>query len=148
MLYTESDSLFFHFFVEDLTQEINARLSLRDAFDFSVISPNHFSNLKRAGRELHAGEVSYFKEETKGETIVEFVVLRYKIFSFSVRGIRAYFRAELPDGCSAQNSVKGRGALSNQTLQAPRLLANVQWWSPFKFGQLPHRLQTPPGAPK
>ena len=84
MLYTDTDSFFLHFFVEDLAKEINARLHLRDAFDFSEISPGHLSNLGRAGAGLHAGEVGYFKDETKGDTIVEFVGLRPKMYSFTV----------------------------------------------------------------
>ena len=76
MLYTDTDSFFLHFFLEDLAKEINARPHLRDAFDFSEISPGHLSNLGRAGAELHVGEVGYFKDETKGYPIVEFVGLR------------------------------------------------------------------------
>ena len=84
MLYTDTDSFFLHFFVEDLAKEINARPHLRDAFDFSEISPGHLSNLGRAGAGLHAGEVGYFKDETKGDPIVEFVGLRPKMYSFTV----------------------------------------------------------------
>ena len=52
----DTDS-FFHFFVEDIAKEINARSYLRNAFDFSEISSEHLSNLGRAGAGLHAGEV-------------------------------------------------------------------------------------------
>ena len=83
MLYTGTDSFFLHFFVENLA-EINARPHLRDAFDFSEISLGHLSNLGRAGAGLHAGEVGYFKYETKGDPIVEFVGLRPKMYSFTV----------------------------------------------------------------
>ena len=62
MLYTDTDSFFLHFFVEDLAKEINARPHLRDAFDFSEISPGHIFYLGRAGAGLHAGEVGYFKD--------------------------------------------------------------------------------------
>ena len=84
MLYTDTDSFFLHFFVEDLAKEINARPQLRDAFDFSEISPGHLSNLGRSGAWLHAGEVGYFKDETKSDPIVEFVGFRPKMYSFSV----------------------------------------------------------------
>ena len=70
MLYTDTDSFFLHFFVEDLAKEIIACPHLRDAFDFSEISLGHLSNLGRAGAGLHAGEVGYFKDETKGDPIV------------------------------------------------------------------------------
>ena len=79
MLYTDTDSFFLHFFVEDLAKEINARPHLRDAFDFSEISQRHLSNLGRAGAGLHAGKVGYFKDETTGDPIVEFVGLRPKM---------------------------------------------------------------------
>ena len=84
MLYTDTDSFFLHFFVEDLAKEVNARPHLRDALDFSEISPGHLSNLGRAGAGLPAGEVGYFKDETKGDPIVEFVGQRPKMYSFTV----------------------------------------------------------------
>ena len=83
MLYTDTDS-FLHFFVEDLAKEINARPHLRDAFDFSEISPGHLSNLGRAGAGLHAREVGSLKDETKGDWIVEFIGLRPKMYLFTV----------------------------------------------------------------
>ena len=61
MHYTDTDSFFLHFFVEDLAIEINARPHLRDVFDFSKISNGHLSNLGRGHADLHAGEISYFK---------------------------------------------------------------------------------------
>ena len=75
---------FFHFFVEDLAKEINSLPHLRDAFDFSEISNGHISNLGRGNANLHAEEVGYFKDETKGNPIVEFVGLRFKMYSFTV----------------------------------------------------------------
>ena len=84
MLNTDTDSFFFHFFVEDLVKEINARSHLRDAFDLSEISNGHLSNIGRGNANLHAGEVGYFKDETKGDPIIEFVGVRPKMYSFSV----------------------------------------------------------------
>ena len=84
MLYTETDSFFLHFYVEDLAKEINVRPHLRDAFDFSEISNGHLSNLGRGNADLHDGEVGYFKDETKGNPIIEFVGLRPKMYSFTV----------------------------------------------------------------
>ena len=84
MLYTDTDSIFVHFFVYNLKKKINARPHLRDAFDFSEISNGHLSNLGRCNPDLHAGEVGFFKDETKGIPIVEFVGLRPKIYSFTV----------------------------------------------------------------
>ena len=75
---------FFHFFVEDLAKEIISRPNLRDAFDFSEISNGHLSKLGCGNANLHAGEVGYFKDETKGNPIVEFVGLRPKMYSFTL----------------------------------------------------------------
>ena len=82
MLYTDTDSFFLHFFVEDLAKEIKARPQLFDAFDFSEISSGHISNLGSVGGNHHVGEVGYFKDETNGDPIIEFVGLRLKMYSF------------------------------------------------------------------
>ena len=84
MLYTDTDSFFLHFFVKDLAKEINARPQLRDAFDFSEISNGYLSNLGLGHADLHAKEVGYFTNETKGNPIVEFINLRPKMYSFTV----------------------------------------------------------------
>ena len=70
--------------MDDLEKEINACLHLRDAFDFSEISIGQLYNLGRGKSDLHAGEVGYFKDEIKGNPIVEFVGLRPKMYSFTV----------------------------------------------------------------
>ena len=72
MLYTDTDS-FLHFFVDRLAKEINARPYFRDVFNFSKIYNGHCYNLGRGNADLHAGEVGFFKNETKGNPIVEFV---------------------------------------------------------------------------
>ena len=79
-----ADSCFLLFFVEDLGNEINVRPQRQDAFYFSKISKGHLSNLGRGNATLHAGEVGYFKDETKGDLIVEFVGLRPKMYSLTV----------------------------------------------------------------
>ena len=84
MLYTDTDSFFLHFFVEDLAKEINERPHLRDAFDLCEISNGHLSNLGRGHVDHHAGNVGYFKVETKRNPIVEFIGLRPKMYSFTV----------------------------------------------------------------
>ena len=84
MLYTDTYSFILHFFVEDLAKEINASPYFRDVFDFSDISYGHLSNMGRGHADLHAGKVGYFKEETKGNPIVEFIGLLPKMYSFTV----------------------------------------------------------------
>ena len=70
--------------MEDLAKEIISHPYLRDAFDFSEKSNGHLSKLGRGNANLHAGEVGYFKDETKGKPIVEFIGLRPKMYSFTV----------------------------------------------------------------
>ena len=84
MLYTVTDSFFLYIFVEDLAKKINLRPHIRDAFDISEISNGHLSNLGRGNDDLHGREVGYFKDEPKGNPIVEFVCLRHKMYSFTV----------------------------------------------------------------
>jgi len=83
VLYTDTDSFFLQLFVPHLDQAINFRPELRDAFDFSEIPANHLSGLG-CPKDPHAGEVGYFKDECKGDPIVEFVGLRPKMYSFTV----------------------------------------------------------------
>ena len=83
MLYTDTESFFLHFFVEDLAKEMNTRPHLRDVFDFSH-GNGHLFNLGRGHADFHAGKVGYFKDETKGNSIVEFIGLRPKMYSFTV----------------------------------------------------------------
>ena len=54
MLYTDTDSFFRYFFVEDLAKEINSRPHLRNAFDFSEIGNGHLSNLGRGNANLQS----------------------------------------------------------------------------------------------
>ena len=70
--------------MEDLAKEINWRPHLRDAFDFNEISNGHLSKIGRGNANQHAGKVGYFKDETKGNPIVEFVGLHPKMYSFTV----------------------------------------------------------------
>ena len=77
-LYTDTDSFFLHFFVDNLAKEINARTQLRDAFEFSDIEHTHLPQLRGPGVDGHGWEVGFFKDEAKGNPIVEFVGLRPK----------------------------------------------------------------------
>ena len=84
MLFTDTDSFFLHFFVADLAKDINTRPHLRDVFNYIEISNGNLSNLGRGNANLHAGEVGYFMDATKGNPIVEFVGLLSKMYSFTV----------------------------------------------------------------
>jgi hypothetical protein len=84
MLYTDTDSFFLQFFVDDLPQELKSR-GVYGAFDFSSISYLHPTKLHS---NHHEGEVGYFKDECNGDQIVEFVGLRPKMYSFTVMDAR------------------------------------------------------------
>ena len=45
MLFTDTDSFFLQFFMEDLANKINARFHFQDAVDFSEISNGSLFNL-------------------------------------------------------------------------------------------------------
>ena len=81
MLYTDTDSFFLQFFVDDLPTELKSRGRVFDAFDFSDVSYLHPTNLHNIH---HAGQVGYFKDECKGDQVVEFVGLRPKMYSFTI----------------------------------------------------------------
>ena len=83
MLYTITDS-FCLFSVDDLTNEINARPHLRDAFNFSEIFPWHLNNYRRGNAELNVRKVGYFIDKSTCNLIVEFVGLHTKMYSFTV----------------------------------------------------------------
>ena len=84
MLYTDTDSFFLQFFVDDLTLELKNR-KVYGAFDFSTVSYLHPTYLHNVN---HEGEVGYFKDECKGDPVVEFVALRPKMYSFTVMDAR------------------------------------------------------------
>ena len=79
MLYTDTDSFFFQFFVEDLAQELSRDQSMRDWFDFYEIPANHVSGLC-APKDPHGGVVGYFKDEMKGEQVYEVIALKPKSY--------------------------------------------------------------------
>ena len=83
MLYTDTDSFFLQFLVEDLAEAIYSSSPVRNAFEFSEIRPHHLSKLGTID-DMHAGQIGYFKDECKGDPIIEFVALRPKMYSFTV----------------------------------------------------------------
>ena len=87
MLYTDTDSFFLQFFVEDIGKAIDSNIRLKFSFDFSEVSEHHLSGLHHA---VNAGELGYFKDECKGHPIVEFVGLRPKMYSFTVMDAEEY----------------------------------------------------------
>ena len=64
--------IIFQFFVDNLAKRINARPKVRDAFNFSKISPGQISNFARSNAQIHAEQVGYFKYKCKDDAIVKF----------------------------------------------------------------------------
>ena len=83
MLYTDTDSLILQFFTEDLYRELLNVPQLRGIFDFSEIPANHPSHLG-APDDPNRGKVGFFKNETKGNPITEFVAFKPKMYSFKL----------------------------------------------------------------
>ena len=83
MLYTDTDSLIMQFFTNDLYREILDVPQMRSLFDFSKIPANHLSFLGTPN-DPKRGKVGFFKDETKGNPIIEFVALKPKMYSFKV----------------------------------------------------------------
>jgi len=79
MLYTDTDSFFLYFEVEDIAAALDP---LSDEFDFSEVPEDCDSGLDNLACEQTAGQVGYFKDEMKGAPIIEFVALRPKMYSF------------------------------------------------------------------
>ena len=83
MLYTDTDSLILQFFTGDLYRELLDPPQIRRLFDFSEIPANHPSHLSSPD-DPNKGQVGFFKDETKGNPIIEFVALKPKMYSFKV----------------------------------------------------------------
>ena len=87
MLYTDTDSFFLQFFVDDLAAELNRDPSMRDWFEFGEVPSDHVSGLGSAGGDPHAGVIGYFKDESKGDQVYEVIALRPK--SYSIQTVKA-----------------------------------------------------------
>ena len=82
MLYTDTDSFFLQFFVEDIAVALNENPVIRDQFDFGAIDLRHPCGYCVHIQPNH-GELGYFKDECNCDPIVEFVGLRPKMYSFT-----------------------------------------------------------------
>jgi len=82
LLYTDTDSFILQFKVHDLYKELRDTPVLREMFDFSKIPQGHPSGCSDP-QDPHADEIGYFKDELKGDPIVEFVGLKPKMYSFT-----------------------------------------------------------------
>jgi len=87
MLYTDTDSFFLYFEVEDIAAALDP---LSDEFDFSEVPEDCDSGLDNLASEQTAGQVGYFKDEMKGAFIIEFVAFRPHMYSFKSCDIELY----------------------------------------------------------
>ena len=74
---------------------------LRRLFDFSKIPANHPSCLGTPG-DPNRGKVGFFKDETKGNPITEFVALKPKMYSFKVCECQKFGSNAQPRVCDKQ----------------------------------------------
>lgn len=82
LLYTDTDSFLLQFYTHDLYKDVQ-NPKLRDMFDFSEIPIGHPSGLS-CPNDPFGGRVGFFKDETKGDPIIEFIGLKPKMYSFKV----------------------------------------------------------------
>ena len=83
MLYTDTDSLIIQFFTHDLYKELLDVPQLLGLFDLSEIFANHPSH-HGFPDDPNKSKVGFFKDETKGNPIIEFVALKPKMYSVKV----------------------------------------------------------------
>ena len=117
MLYTDTDSLILQFTVEDLYQDLRDKPHLRGLFDFSKIPVGHPCGLGDP-HDPHADEVGYFKDEMKGDPIVEFIALKPKMYSYTV--CKATFGAEQPQ-IIGETGRQGNRSCGAQAVPPPEL---------------------------
>ena len=78
LLYTDTDSLIYEIQTEDLYEDIR-QPDMKDHFDFSNYPKDH-----KCYNTDHGTIPGYFKDETAGKPILEFIVLRPKSYAFQV----------------------------------------------------------------
>ena len=83
MPYTDTESLIMQFFTNDLYKNFFDVPQLRGLFDFSEIPANHPCCLGTHD-DPNRGKVGFFRDETKGNPITEFVALKPMMYSFKV----------------------------------------------------------------
>ena len=83
MLATYTDSLIMKLFTNDLYKELLDVPQLQRLFDYSVIPANHPSCFGTP-YDPNRRKVGFFKDETKGNSLTEFVALKPKIYNFKV----------------------------------------------------------------
>jgi hypothetical protein len=82
VLYTDTDSLIIQFHVPDLYKDLQDP-AIRDLFDFSEVPMGHPSGLGSLD-DPNKGVVGRFKDESKGDLVVEYVGLKPKMYSYRV----------------------------------------------------------------
>ena len=83
LLYRNIDSLILQFFPADLYPEQLDPPQVSGIFDFSDIPANH-SNFLTSPNDLNKGQVGFFKDKKKGNSIIDFVAWKLKMYSFKV----------------------------------------------------------------
>ena len=83
--------------------------------DFSDIPANHSSTIGNC-TNLNAGVLGKYHDETNGNPIVEFVMLRPKMFSYSICEVQLSCSKALPPNIKTKQTAKGISRFAKRTI--------------------------------
>jgi hypothetical protein len=106
-MYTDTDSMFLYIESPDAYAEIRDTQNIRGLFDLSEVSETHPCQGFCSPNDINAGKVGYFKDETKGNPIIEFVALKPKMYSFTTCKPTLYHEGVPPPEIKEKRVVKG-----------------------------------------
>ena len=115
-LYRDTDSFYLHVECEDLYIELIDTKTLRNWIDFSDIPANHPSGIGNY-TTLNPDVLGKFKNKTYGNSIVEFVGLRPKLYSYSICEAQSFSITPLPPNIKIMQTANGISRIAKQMIK-------------------------------